>query len=233
MASPRAAGVLPCRADGARDRARERQILRQELGHRVGVGIGADLGRAHAHRLEQGTAHRRLVGALVLEQEVVVHVEQPRRVFGALDVATDPVERLRDPAQHARHALPQRVIAAAAVAAGCRARAAGRARARWWARWARPRAERSGRVLPASVPVGEHPRVLRPAALAGVHDQAAFRERDARQAARHDPDVAPVVHRERPEVEVARPHSAVDERGGRREPRSAAARSTRAGWRAT
>ena len=37
-------------------------------------------------------------------------------------------------------------------------------------------------------------------------------QRDAGQPAGHDPDVAPVVHRERAQVEVARAHAAVDER---------------------
>ena len=170
-----------------------------------------------AHRLEQGAAHRRLVGALVLEQEVVVHVEQPRGVFGPLDVAADPVERLRDPAQHARRPRPQRSLLLLLLLLPSCMGSGPSAGAVVGAIGAPPGAERSGRVLPASVRVGEHPRVLRPAALAGVHDQAALRERDARQATGHHPDVAAVVHRERPEVEVARPHPAVDERRRGRE----------------
>ena len=104
--------------------------------------------------------------------------------------------------------------AAAVVAAGCplawtRAAVAVPAAAR-----PAPAARPARRVRrPARGPSrrgGEHPRVLRPAALARVHDQAALRQRDPGQPAGHDPDPLAVVDRERPQVEVARAHRVVD-----------------------
>ena len=72
----------------------------EQRGRGRGIGLGADELGVGAHRVEQRAAHARLVGAPVFQQEVVVHVEQARGVFGPLDVAADPVQRLRDTAQH-------------------------------------------------------------------------------------------------------------------------------------
>src|SRR6185437_8166835 len=51
------------------------------------------------HR-EQRPAARVLLGPRVGEHPLQVHVEHAGGVLGALDVSADPVERLRDPAQH-------------------------------------------------------------------------------------------------------------------------------------
>ena len=50
---------------------------------------------------------------------------------------------------------------------------------------------------------GQHPRVLRPAALAGVHDEAALGQGDAGEPTGDDPHLLAVVHRERAQVDVA------------------------------
>ncbi len=63
----------------------------------------------------------------------------------------------------------------------------------------------------------DDPRVLRPAALAGVDHELALRQRHAGQTARQHPDVIAVVHREGTQVGVTRAHPVFDERRDGRE----------------
>ena len=61
--------------------------------------------------------------------------------------------------------------------------------------------------------VVQHPGILGSAPLRAVDDQAPFRQRDPRQAARHDHDVFAVEH-ERPQVDVPAVEPAVARRSG-------------------
>src|ERR1700686_1399642 len=69
-----------------------------------------------------------------------------------------------------------------------------------------PVGDARGLVLDVRAVRSEHPGVLRPTALTRVHDEASLAQRDARETSGHDPDVFTVVERERPEIEVPRPH---------------------------
>ena len=189
--------VLPRRTHGAGDRAREREVLREQGGDGRRVGLTADRLRVGTHHVEQRAADRALVGAAVLEEEVVVHVEQARGVLGPLDVATDPVQRLGDATQHGRTSLSGLIAAAAAAGSPARAadRASGAAECIGLGACRRHHRRHLGRRLCGHVTtvVGgrEHPRVLGATALAGVHDQAASGQRDPGEAAGHHPHVAP------------------------------------------
>ena len=139
-----AARVLPRRADGARDRARERRGPAPASAVTVAAFGSPPIASGSAPIASSSArAHRALVGATVLEQEVVVDVEQARGVLGPLDVAADPVQRLGDAAQHGRLAA---VLAAAAAASP--ARAAGRGRGPTSASVAARRARRQRAARP-------------------------------------------------------------------------------------
>ena len=60
------------------------------------------LGRLQTHDGEQRPTGLGLGELGVLEKDLQMDVENPRRVVGPLDVATDPEQRLGDPAQHGR-----------------------------------------------------------------------------------------------------------------------------------
>ena len=66
--------------------------------HPLGVRLG--LRRGRAHQREQVGAGAALVDPRVLDQALGVHVEDAGGVVGPFDVAADPEQRLRDPAQH-------------------------------------------------------------------------------------------------------------------------------------
>ncbi len=194
---------------------------------------------------EQAAAGGVLVDPRVLEQQLQVHVEDASGAVAALDVAPDPEEALAmrlstSPSEpvalvsvdgsrirpRAGRAVPAAAAVLLAVSSmtssgewsGCRSvarttgvRPGGRARP-GRRRWSRSIA-RSGARLETRA---DDPGVLRPAALARVHDELPLRQRDAGEAAGQHPDVTAVVHGERPEVGVPRPHAVLDEgRDGR------------------
>ena len=141
---------------------------------------------------------------------MVVDVEDPGRVFGPFHVATEPIQRLGDPAQHVSPVPRRSRRGALAAVAAAFCRRGGR----------RPGigAPLDCRLRePLEVPADEghqalaglpcwrqHPGVLGPPSLARIDHQAAARQSHAGQAARHHPHSFPVVDGERTEVDVAR-----------------------------
>ena len=89
-------------------------------------------------------------------------------------------------------------------------------------------AERRARP-PRPPPAGQHPGVLGTAALAGVHHEVTFAERDPGQAARQHPHPVPVVDGERPQIDVARRQASRRSAPGRWTARPAAAPSSSSG----
>ena len=163
------------------------------------------------------------VDAGVLEQLVDCDVEDAGGVVGALDVATDPVQRFGVAGKHHRLLLDSTAAVccccccsgrgpttATAVVAAERVAvlsafdlcgALGSLRTTSAAASSRSADRRARR---------QHPGVLRAAALAGVDHQRALRQRDAGQAAGQHPHVVTVVDRERPQVDVARRELVID-----------------------
>src|SRR4029450_10971451 len=93
-------GVAPGGGHRADDGAGVIAVEREDAGDGGGVvAAGRALG-TDTHDLEQRGARGGLVDPPVLEQQVVVHVQDPRGVLGALCVATHPVEGFGDAAQH-------------------------------------------------------------------------------------------------------------------------------------
>jgi hypothetical protein len=99
---PDGAGVLAREGDAARDGARVAVVPEHPLGdvlRRVRVVVLA-VRRLIPEERDDPLPGLAVVGDLGVEEGVVVDVEQARAVLRALDEAPDPVERLRDPAQH-------------------------------------------------------------------------------------------------------------------------------------
>jgi hypothetical protein len=94
------AGVFAGGDDAGDDRGLEGGVEGERPGELVGVAVPFEaLGLTES--LEQ--THPAAVGAggALVEHEVEVHVEQARSVFGALEVAAHPVERIGDAREHA------------------------------------------------------------------------------------------------------------------------------------
>lgn len=92
-------GVFTGGGKGADDRAGVTRPESQPLRRTPGVEqAGRDL---DAHDGEDVAGGAGPIDPRILQQGVDVDVEQPAGVLGPLDVATDPVQRLGDPTQHA------------------------------------------------------------------------------------------------------------------------------------
>jgi hypothetical protein len=98
-------GVLARRKDARENRIRVAPVEREEVRHAAAISFAvaffepllvARRGEDRAPML----LDRAIVEALEIEQELEIDVEQPREVFGPLDVAAHPVERVRDPREH-------------------------------------------------------------------------------------------------------------------------------------
>nr|WP_254126906.1 hypothetical protein [Aquihabitans sp. G128] len=174
--------------------------------------------------LEQGGAHPVVVE--LDDHAVHVHVEQPGGVVGPLQVPAHPVEGFGDAAQH-EGTSPSSVVGVGSAAASgdCCCWSC----CWWWRSWSSAGPNCSGTggrravggllghghghvEAERGVVVGQHPRVLGTAALAGVHHQAALGQRHPGQAAGQDPDLLAVVDGEGAQVEVAGPEPSVDQR---------------------
>ena len=159
-----------------------------------------------AHGRHQRSAHDVLGSPGIIEQQREVDVEDAARVLGPLDIASDPVQRLRDAAQHGcPPAACCLLLLPAAVDLHVDA-VSGAGSGPW-----RSGGGTTERARDAPL-AGEHPGVLRAAALAGVDDQRALDERHPGQAAGQHPHVVAVVHGERPQVDVARGDAVADQR---------------------
>ena len=97
---PGAASVPPCGGHRAHDGAGVVAVEREDASDGGGGRTAAGTVGTDAHDLEQRSAGGGLVDPPVLEQQVVVHVEDPGGVLGPLVVAPHPVEGLGDAAQH-------------------------------------------------------------------------------------------------------------------------------------
>ena len=181
----RAARVLPRGRERARDRAREGRVLGQERGDRPRRRVSSPASaRLDAHRVEQRPADRRLVDAGGPRagggsgRRGAAPCPRPARRSGRSSTATPRSGSARRAHRHVGTGYAA-VIAVAALPArttGPRSGGADRAdqRARSGVAPGRPGVDR-GRARAPVVRAGEHPRVLRAAALARVHDQAALR----------------------------------------------------------
>ena len=185
---------------------------------------------ADTHHLEQRRAGRGLLDVAVLEQQVIVHIEDAGRVLGPLAVATQPVERLGDPAQHGTSSGPSACCCCWACWLSLLSTGPGSGGSvqtvMWLWRW---RAARRSRASPegASTHVSLEP----PPWLEFTTRLPSGSATRVRPPGRN-PHAVAVVHGEGPQVDVARPERLAGVRRRGRQRDHTPARSSRVGWRA-
>jgi len=105
MRSRDGARVLACLSHALHDRAGVVGTKGEEIKNGISVGFGVELLKRllFSRHHDQGIPAQPVLLVGLFKHHVIVHIEDARRILGALDVARHPEQGIGDPGEHLGH----------------------------------------------------------------------------------------------------------------------------------